>query len=191
MTTTLLDKAILFATAAHRDTTRKGTSLPYIVHPLEAVSIVATMTDDQEMLAAAALHDVVEDCDIDLDELRREFGDRVATLVAADSNAPRREGDTWRSRKQAALDRLEAAPLDAKTVAMGDKLSNLRAIDIDHQRVGDTLWQRFKAPEGRSDIEWYYRGLAQSLSDLKGTAAYAEFLSRLSSAFNEKKTSEC
>lgn len=185
MTTSLLDKAITLSTAAHSGTTRKGTSLPYIVHPMEAVSIVATMTDDQEMLAAAALHDVVEDCGVTISELEKEFGERVASLVAADSNAPRKEGDTWRSRKQAALDRLAAAPLDAKTVAMGDKLSNLRAIDIDYQKEGESLWRRFKAPNGREDIEWYYRGLAKSLSALQGTAAYDEFTQRIESAFKQ------
>ena len=183
MDTSLLDRAVIFAVRAHAGGARKGKNLPYIVHPLEAVAIVATISDDQELLAAAALHDVVEDTDTSTEQLRAEFGDRVASLVSADTNPPRVAGDTWRSRKQAALDRLAASSRDAKTVAIGDKLSNLRAITNDHQAVGELLWQRFKAPGGREDIEWYYRGLAASLDDLAGTPPYEEFISLLDRAF--------
>ncbi|MBR0274962.1 MAG: hypothetical protein IJQ76_01960, partial [Prevotella sp.] len=52
----LLDKAITLAVEAHKNTERRGKGFPYIVHPMEAMSIVATMTNDQELLAAAALH---------------------------------------------------------------------------------------------------------------------------------------
>ncbi|MCQ2120034.1 MAG: HD domain-containing protein, partial [Bacteroidales bacterium] len=62
--TSLLDKAILFATRAHSGTERRGKGFPYIVHPMEAVEIAATMTSDQELLAAAILHDTVEDTDV-------------------------------------------------------------------------------------------------------------------------------
>ena len=65
--TTLLDRVIIFAVRAHAGTERRGKGLPYIVHPMEAVEIVATMTPDQEMLAAAALHDTVEDTAIGRD----------------------------------------------------------------------------------------------------------------------------
>ena len=67
--TELLDRAIVFAVRAHAGTERRGKGFPYIVHPLEAVGVVATMTPDQELLAAAALHDVVEDTDITLEQI--------------------------------------------------------------------------------------------------------------------------
>lgn len=183
MNTELVDRAIVFATRAHAGQVRKGTAKPYIVHPLEAMSIVATMTEDQEMLAAAVLHDVVEDTSTTAEDIRREFGDRVATLVAADTNKPKNINDTWRSRKLAAIDRLSAASYECKMVAMGDKLSNLRAISIDYRELGEALWSRFKAPEGRSDIEWYYRGLATALASLNGTAPYTEYLALLTTTF--------
>ena len=84
--TRLLDRAIHFAVDAHAGTERRGKGLPYIVHPMEAVTIVATMMSDQELLAAAALHDVVEDTDISLDRIREEVGDRVAGLVCLESD---------------------------------------------------------------------------------------------------------
>ena len=69
----LLDKAIVFAAKAHKDTERRGKGFPYIAHPLEAMAIVATMTNDQELLAAACLHDVLEDTDVTYDELKKEL----------------------------------------------------------------------------------------------------------------------
>ena len=79
--TTLLDRAIVFAVRAHAGTERRGKGFPYIVHPMEAVEIVATMTNDQELLAAAVLHDTVEDTDTTIEQIRAEFGHRVASLL--------------------------------------------------------------------------------------------------------------
>lgn len=177
LNTDLLDRAIIFAVKAHAGTERRGKGFPYIVHPMEAVEIVATITPDQELLAAAALHDVVEDTEISADKIREEFGDRIANLVVAESDVfPEgvSEEESWRARKQAAIDRLAAAPRDAKIVAMGDKLSNMRAIARDYAVKGDELWKIFHAPDP-GDHEWHYRGLANSLRDLKDTFAFKEF----------------
>ena len=183
--TELLDRAIVFAVKAHAGTERRGKGFPYIVHPMEAVEIVATITSDQELLAAAALHDVVEDTDFTADDIRREFGDRIANLVVAESDVFMdgvSEEDSWHARKQAAIDRLAKAPHDAKIVAMGDKLSNMRAIARDYAVKGDALWQIFHAKDPK-DHEWHYRGLAASLSELKDTFAYKEFVSLIDQVF--------
>ncbi len=174
----LVDKAINYAVMAHRNVERRGKGFPYIIHPLEAMSIVATITSDQELLAAAALHDVVEDTDHTLEEIRKEFGDKVAELVKAESDSVvenMSEEDSWRMRKQAAIDRLTATSHDAKIVALGDKLSNMRAIAQDYASLGDELWHRFHAPNGRPDHEWHYRGLATALDELRDTRAHQEF----------------
>lgn len=183
--TELLDKAIIFAVKAHAGTERRGKGFPYIVHPMEAMEIVATITPDQELLAAAALHDVVEDTDVTADDIRREFGERIANLVVAESDVfveGVSEEDSWHARKQAAIDRLAKAPHDAKIVAMGDKLSNMRAIARDYAMKGDELWKIFHAKDPK-DHEWHYRGLAASLSELKGTFAYQEFISLIDQVF--------
>ena len=77
MDTSLLDKAIVFAVNAHSGLERKGKGFPYIVHPMEAASIAATRTNDQELLAAAVLHDTVEDTEVTLKDIEREFGPRA------------------------------------------------------------------------------------------------------------------
>jgi len=185
MDTDLLDRAIIFAVNAHHNTERRGKGFPYIVHPLEAVEIVATITPDQELLAAAALHDTVEDTDVTVEQLRREFGDRVAALVNAESDQFTEgvsEEDSWHDRKQAAITRLKNASRDAKIVAMGDKLSNMRAIWRDYQMKGDSLWSIFHVKD-KASHEWHYRGLADALSELRGTFAYREFTALINQVF--------
>lgn len=175
--TTLLDRAIVFAVRAHAGTERRGKGFPYIIHPMEAVEIVATMTRDQELLAAAALHDTVEDTDVTIEQIRTEFGERVASFVAAESDEPHQSPDSvenWHTRKQAAINRIARASRDAKIVALGDKLSNMRAIARDYAQQGDALWNLFHAKD-RKDHEWHYRGLAESLRELQDTFAYKEF----------------
>lgn len=187
--TELLDRAIIFAVKAHHNTERRGKGFPYIVHPLEAMEIVATITPDQELLAAAALHDVIEDTEVTVDELREMFGERIAYLVHAESDQidgvlfdGQNEEETWHARKQAAIDRLAAAPHDAKVVAMGDKLSNMRAIARDYKEKGDALWSIFHVKD-KASHEWHYRGLADSLSELSGTFAYQEFVRLIDEVF--------
>lgn len=188
--TTLLDRAIVFAVRAHAGTERRGKGFPYIVHPMEAVEIVATMTSDQELLAAAALHDTVEDTDVTVEQIRTEFGDYIASLVASESDIVLdglSDEDSWHIRKQTAIDRLARASHDVKTVALGDKLSNMRAIARDYALQGDALWSLFHVKD-RQEHEWHYRGLAASLSELSDTFAYQEFLRLINQVFYPKSS---
>ena len=186
MNTQLLDHAIVFAVHAHAGTERRGKGFPYIIHPMEAMEIVATMTTDQELLAAAALLDSVEDTDVSIEDISTEFGVRIASLVAQESEE-RLEGlseeESWHDRKQAAIDRLAKASRDVKIVALGDKLSNIRAIARDYAEIGDALWQRFHAKDSK-EHEWHYRGLADSLRELQDTSAFQEFESLINKVFS-------
>ena len=121
--TDLLDRAIIFAVKAHSGTERRGKGFPYIVHPMEAVEIVSTMTSDQELLAVAALHDTVEDTSVTIDQIRKEFGDRIASIVDTESDKGidgRSEEDSWHDRKKAAMERLaKVESLRLKTLVLG------------------------------------------------------------------------
>ena len=184
--TALLDRAIIFAVHAHAGTERRGKGFPYIVHPLEAVEIVATMTSDQELLAAAALHDTVEDTEVTVEQIREEFGERIASIVASESDTFEdgvSEEDSWHSRKRAAIGRLARASRDSKIVALGDKLSNMRAIARDYSVQGDSFWDLFHAKDPK-DHEWHYRGLADSLAELSDTFAYQEFVRLINQVFD-------
>ena len=181
----LVDRAIVFATNAHEGQTRKGTQIPYILHPLEAMSIVGTMTTDVEVLAAAVLHDVVEDTDYTVWQIEDLFGERVAELVANESENKRENlaaEDTWKIRKQETLEHLKNAPIDVLMITLGDKLSNIRAIYRDYQTHGEELWQRFNN-KNKADHFWYYKGVAKCLYKLKDHQAYKEYCDLVKKTF--------
>lgn len=175
---TLLDSAIIFATKAHSGMKRKGTNVPYIVHPIEAASIVSTMTDDEEVIAAAVLHDVLEDTETTEQALLARFGRRITELVIGESENKRRNFPaalTWRVRKQETITFLETeADTEAKMLALADKLSNLRAIHRDVCVIGDAVWERFNVKDKKMH-GWMYRSIAEALNDLEEYPAWQEY----------------
>lgn len=176
---TLVDQAIIFAAKAHAGAVRKGSKVPYIVHPIEAAAIVAGMTDDPEVIAAAVLHDVLEDTETTEEELLARFGHQVKELVMDASEDKRKHlpaSLTWKTRKQETLTFLETrAGRDAKMVALGDKLSNLRAIHRDLCMLGDAVWDRFNEKD-KSMHAWMYRAVAEILKeDFGGHPAWKEY----------------
>lgn len=181
--TSFLDKAIHFAVDAHQGVERRGKGFPFIVHPLEVVSIASTMSSDQEVLAAAVLHDTVEDTPVTLEEIASTFSPRVAHMVDIESDCLDGAGKlSWRERKARSMARIAAADRDSQIVALSDKLANMRAIARDYRIEGDALWRIFREKE-RSAHEWHYRTLASSLKNLSGTVAYEEFVSLVEEVF--------
>ena len=178
----MINKAILFATNAHSGAVRKGTNMPYIMHPLEAAVIVSQMTTDQEIIAAAVLHDTVEDCeDISIEDIKQAFGERVAQLVSAESEDKTK---TWQERKSHTIEFLKSeATEEIKIVALGDKLSNMRAIARDYKVIGDQLWERFNVKD-KVRIGWYYKGLGESLSSMSQYQTYQEYMKLVEEVFN-------
>ena len=187
-TISLMDRAIIFATRAHSGTYRKGTSIPYIVHPIEAAAIVSSITDDPDMIAAAVLHDVVEDTDATVEEIRFFFNERIASLVEAESEDKRKDlppQETWMVRKMETLEFLRnEADRNAKILALADKLSNMRAIHRDQNTVGDRLWERFNE-KSKEKHGWMYRQVANALSELQDTFAWQEYDELVRKTFEE------
>ena len=169
----MVERALKFATKAHEGQLRKGTKRPYIMHPIEVGDIVATMTDDEEIICAALLHDTVEDCEeITGDVIRQSFSDRVAELVLMESED---KSKTWVERKGSTIERLKTAPREVQMIALGDKLSNMRDIDRDYPECGELLWQRFRMKD-KEMIGWYYKGIRESLREaFQNVPAYEEY----------------
>ena len=173
----VIAKAIAYAAENHKGMVRKKTEIPYIVHPMEAAAIVATMTVDSNVIAAAVLHDVLEDTPVTLEMLRNEFNEDICNLVAEESEDKREgqpESETWLVRKQEAIETLGKASREAKMVALGDKLSNIRAMARDHRKIGDELWQRFNQKDPKVQA-WYYQSLLEALAELNELDAYEEY----------------
>lgn len=173
----VFEQAIMFAAERHAGMVRKGTETPYITHPMEAAAIVATMTNDREVLAAAVLHDVVEDTETTLEEVRERFGDRVASLVAYESENKRADlpaSETWLIRKQETIDLLRRTTDRAeKMLVIGDKLSNIRGLCRDYARLGEQVWERFHVKD-KAMHAWYYTSIVEATKDLSDTPVWQE-----------------
>lgn len=169
----MIDKAIAFATQAHEGQFRKGTTRPFILHPLEVGRIVASMTEDEEVISAAILHDTIEDCEGITEEiLCREFSLRVASLVSQESED---KSKTWMERKSATIAHLKVAPQEIQMIGLADKLSNMRDIDRDYPECGEELWNRFRMKD-KEVIGWYYKSVRDSLEEsMKDTESYQEY----------------
>ena len=174
----LVSEAIAFAVKAHDGMRRKKSEAPYILHPMEAAVIVGTMTDDQNLIAAAALHDVVEDANITIDEIEEKFGKRVRELVESETEDKRADlppESTWRIRKEESLAVLKnTEDIAVLMVWLGDKLANMRAIYRDFKAEGVSMWQRFnqKDPDEQA---WYYRSIVKLTKSLSDTSAWLEY----------------
>lgn len=188
----LVEKAIVFAANAHSGQTRKDGYTPYILHPAEVAAIAATMTGDHELIAACILHDTVEDTAATVEDIRREFGDKVAALVEGDTeeesdDAPRAE--SWYTRKEKSLKKLMNSDRDVKILWLSDKLSNMRSLYRMYRAEGDRMWRRFNQQD-KIVQKWYYHTIADLLSELNNTAAYEEYLMRMNVVFGEDQSAD-
>ena len=174
----LFEEAIIFASNAHAGMLRKACNQPYMLHPMEAAVIIGTMTDDPEVLAAAVLHDVVEDAGVSFETIREKFGNRVADLVSSETENKRVEqsaASTWEIRKSEAIDVLKNTDsIDVKMLYLGDKLFNLRSIARGLEQEGDRFWCHFNQQDTQKHY-WYYRSIANAISELSGFSAWQEF----------------
>lgn len=179
----MIDKAIEFAARAHSGQVRKGTRRPYIVHPIEVGDIVASMTEDVEVICAAYLHDTIEDCPGITEEiLAREFTPRIAKMVAQESEDKTK---TWIERKNHTVCHIKEANSDVQKIALADKLSNMRDIDRDYPVFGEELWNRFRMKD-KNKIGWYYKGIRNALKDtFDGVPAYEEYCRLIAKNFEE------
>ena len=156
--TCLIQKAIVFATQKHEGQTRKGTDIPYIVHPMEVMHILTELQCTQEIVIAGILHDVLEDTATTPEEIKKRFGSNILRLVQSESED---KSKTWLERKQKTIDELEFASEETCLVLYADKLSNLRSMYNDEIEIGDDLWSRFNTSKDAQD--WYYKSLGEVL----------------------------
>ncbi len=161
-----VERAMRLAAVAHGAHRRKGTDIPYLTH-LASVALILTRAGlgDDELLAAALLHDAVEDAGVTLETIAAEFSPRVAELVAEVTEV-KRDADgvplPWRRRKEEHLARLRRAPFEAKAVALADKLHNLGTL-ADDLAADPDAWNRFNAPP--AEQFWYHAAVIEAAGD--------------------------
>ena len=148
-------EAIEFAGRAHKGQFRKGTNIPYIIHPINVGRILIESGCSESIVIAGILHDVVEDTDVLFEVVREKFGEGVAQLVMWGSEPDK--SDTWEQRKRHSLKSLEKAPMDVLHIALADKLDNIQSMRTGSESKGEEFWARFNRPKVAQ--EWYYRRL--------------------------------
>ena len=189
----LLCQATRLAAQAHDGAYRKGGRAPYLLHVMETAEIVGTMTEDEDVLAAAVLHDVLEDTSVTEEELRETVGGHVTELVLAVSENKRREQPaemTWRLRKQESVERLLKEPrLEVKMIAWGDKLSNIRALQRDYGILGEQVWERFNN-KSKAEQGWYYQAVTDALQDLNVYPVWHELANLVWEVFWQDRDSD-
>jgi len=176
-TISLLDKAVVFAAKKHEGAMRKGGIQPYIFHPLEVVSLASMITNDQEILCAAMLHDVLEDTETVKFEILDKFNKRIMDLVLTESEN-KRQGESreasWKQRKTEAIEQIRnSKDIGSKIICLCDKVSNLRSFHLLQLQKGDEMWKIFHNSDPKEHY-WYYSSLYEALSDLKEEALYKE-----------------
>lgn len=154
------DRVLRFAAEGHRDQFRRGSLVPYIVHPIAVARIVERAGFDEATVAAALLHDLVEDTTVTLNDIGMKFDAATVAIVAGCTEIKhdaQGEPIPWEERKQAHLDRLRVKPLlGVRAVMLADKLDNLRCIGLD-LKAGRPVWDQFHAGRGR--VLWYYEAM--------------------------------
>ncbi len=153
------EQALCYAIRKHAGQTKKGTAVPYVSHLLGVSSLVLDAGGDEELAMAGLLHDVVEDCGGRplLEEIRQNFGERVARVVDGCTDTYESPKPTWRKRKEDYLRHLRAADDDTRLVSAADKLHNSRSILTDYREIGEAVFERFTGK--REGTLWYYRAL--------------------------------
>jgi len=163
ITNLMIHNAIIFATEMHKKQFRKGTNIPYIVHPMEVMYILVENKCSQNVIVAGILHDVLEDTEATPEDVRKLFGPNVLSLVMSETQDVSKP---WKERRCEALAKIHQDSIEAQQVCCADKLSNITSIYTDKQMVGDAVFQRFNA--SIEDIRWYYKSMVETLDKIDG-----------------------
>ena len=175
-----LEEAIIYATVMHQGKVRKLTNVPYILHPIEVAQILSTLTEDEEIITAGILHDIVESTDGTMSEIEKRFGKRVAFLVDSDSETKFDADDSmipWKKRKEEALRNLQASKdTGVQMLWLADTLSNMRSLAGLYSEKGESMWQYFN--ESDSELQrWYYSSVAETVElTLNKSGAFKELI---------------
>jgi len=156
--------AIDWAAELHDGQTRKGSRVPYLFHLLAVAATVADHGGTEDEVVAALLHDAIEDtAEATRATVARRFGENVAAIVSACSDADGEPKPPWRPRKEAFVASLARATPSVRLVVAADKLHNARCTARDLRAEGPAVWERFRG--GRDGTLWYYGAVRRALAD--------------------------
>ncbi|MBQ8942881.1 MAG: bifunctional (p)ppGpp synthetase/guanosine-3',5'-bis(diphosphate) 3'-pyrophosphohydrolase [Clostridia bacterium] len=170
------EKAVDFAVKAHSGQKRKDGGI-YVLHPFEVAAIAASMTQDEDVICAALLHDTVEDTPVTAQDIIDNFGPDIALLVEHETENKRPElppAESWKIRKVESLEVLRTAGTKTKILWVADKLSNMRALAADFEKRGVAAFEKFNVTD-ISEQKWYHQTVLEYTAELKEYPAYREY----------------
>jgi (p)ppGpp synthase/HD superfamily hydrolase len=148
------------AVRAHQGQTRKDGDLPYISHPCMVALILMRHGFPDTVIAAALLHDTVEDTPVTPEDLLREFGEEVAAIVASVTND---DALSWEEKKKKYIETVRAGSIAAKAVATADKIHNAESLIAAHAEQGTDVWKHFNT--GREKKLWFEKAMLAMLKE--------------------------
>jgi (p)ppGpp synthase/HD superfamily hydrolase len=163
MAFSMIEQAVIFATKAHEGQKRKTDDCPYIAHPVSVGYILLEVGCPITTVVAGILHDVVEDTNVTLEDIRTHFGEEVAFLVKGVTEPSKSLG--WEERKRHTIEHVKEAVEGVRLIVLADKINNLSSILESKNKIGERVWTHFK---GNKELQhWYYSSLLESVK-MKG-----------------------
>lgn len=160
MVSSLTERAALIAVTAHAAQKRKDDDSPYVVHPFMVALMLARRGWSEETVAAALVHDVLEDTDYSEAKLREEMGPAVMAIVDAVTND---DALSWEDKKKKYIETVRAGSREAKAVATADKIHNAESLIAAHEAQGPDIWKHFNA--GREKKLWFENAMLAMLNE--------------------------
>lgn len=177
-------EAIEFAALAHHGQLRKGSGVPYIIHPIFVMQKLIECKCSQDTIIAGLLHDVIEDTSYTADDIKSRFGDKVLKLVEFASEPDK--SASWQVRKNHTMKVLkDCNDIEALSVVCADKLHNIITMKNDYNKIGEELWSRYNAPKEKQ--KWYYQSLANIFAkkSRKHGDIFEELVNEVKNFFND------
>jgi (p)ppGpp synthase/HD superfamily hydrolase len=160
MSENVIEKALMFATIAHSGQVRKGEpDKPQIMHPMAVAQILNEYGADNNVIAAALLHDVVEDTKYKQEDITKSFGEDISHLVEVATDSDKNQ--TWEERKKHKIEISKKLELREKLVIIADKINNIEDMNRIFKEKGVKDFSAFR--RGEEQQEWYYRNMYFSL----------------------------
>ncbi len=160
MKISITEKAARIAAVSHKEQLRKTEDSPYIVHPFMVALKLVKYNFPEKVIAAALLHDVLEDTDYPEEKLREEVGDEVVDIVKSVTND---ESLPWEEKKRQYVDLVRAGSEEAKMVAVADKIHNLETLMVAHDEQGPDVWNNFN--RGKDKKVWFEMEVLKMLKE--------------------------
>jgi (p)ppGpp synthase/HD superfamily hydrolase len=177
----IVEKALQLASKFHEGQYRKNMDIPYITHPVAVGMLLVKNGYSEEIVASGILHDTVEDTALTLEDIKREFGTKIAEIVEGSSEPDK--SLPWKERKEHTIEFLKGAAEEIRIVVCADKLHNIRSIIRDYEQVGEEVWARFNA--GKEQQKWYYTNIVESMGSQSTFDLLIELRNEVNRLFGE------